>query len=301
MFSASSLFRFLSGFHLWLLSSSHPQHLFVCPILDLRLNGSTRSRPYPIFLFTNLIQSTGHPPTAFLYPYTYRIRLHVHNVTRQSTFLVFHLGFMYILVVSSRRLKRPLSSSLYRTLHHFTSIPPIPGTSLYSISRPFAFLGFLRGFSFTLHLRRIPQSSSHPLYLTNSYPPHTPSLFHTHNCMRILPQILVYEIIKRAPGSNLSHDDLEPKRATAHDSFTPSPHHPGKVASHSRLSLVVTRQGCFQSRSSQVVTPHSSYVTDLKNYLLMRTVFSGTCERQQNFVSESQLLQFSKGGWRGGS
>lgn len=97
--------------------------------------------------------------------------------TRQSTFLVFHLGFMYILVVSSRRLKRPLSSSLYRTLHHSTSILPIPGTSLYSISRPFAFLGFLSGFSFTLHLRRIPQSSSHPLYLTNSYSPHAIAFF----------------------------------------------------------------------------------------------------------------------------
>jgi hypothetical protein len=47
------------------------------------------------------------------------------------------------------RLKRPPPSSLHRTLHHLTSILPIPGTSVPFIGRPFAFLGlFSGGFSF---------------------------------------------------------------------------------------------------------------------------------------------------------
>lgn len=35
-----------------------------------------------------------------------------------------YFGFLYVLISASHRLKRPLSSSLHRILHHFTSIPP---------------------------------------------------------------------------------------------------------------------------------------------------------------------------------
>ena len=76
--------------------------------------------------------------------------------------------------------------------------------------------------------------------------------------MRILPQILVYEIIKWAPGWSSSHNDPEPKRATAHGLFTHTlllPY-PGKVASHFRLSLVGPREdppNPVHSRSSFLV------------------------------------------------
>ena len=88
----------------------------------------------------------------------------------------------------------------------------------------------------------------------------TPSPFHIHSCTRTLPQILLYEIIKRVPGWGPSHDDLEPKRATAYGLLT--------LPWESRLSLSF-KSGCLPILF--IRGRHSLYFTHLRNYLLMRT------------------------------
>ena len=210
------------------------------------------------------------PPTAFLYPYTYRILFTFTSYSPVDLFC-----FPPWIHVHPRFLLTPLETS---TIVIIKSYP----TSLYFHS---AHSWYVR----LLHRSSICVSRFLAWFLVHSSSPVDPSIkftctlfhefisrtrhrfFHIHNCMRILPQILVYEIIKRAPGWSSSHDELEPKRATAHGSFTPLllPY-PGKVASHFRLSLV----GPHEDSSNPVLGCHSSYLTHPRNYPLMWTVFS---------------------------
>lgn len=112
--------------------SRHPDARFT---LSLRPNNdSTRSRPHPKFYIFN-------PPSIFSCSPSHFVPIYcIILVSRRPRFFP-TLNSCPSSFSPHGRLKRPPSSSLHRTLHHLTSILPIPGTSVSFIGLPLAFLG----------------------------------------------------------------------------------------------------------------------------------------------------------------
>ena len=157
---------------------------------------------------------------------------------------------MYILVFPSRRLKRPrpiiiiiitpYPTSLY---FHFTHSRHIGLLHRSSFASP----GLISGCSFILQAS-FPVDS--PIKFTHIFlfhhkftSPHDATFSHSRPHACILPQILVYGIIKQAPDRHPSHDDLEPKRATVHGLMS------------SRLLLGTFKSGKISNHGSSLASP----------------------------------------------
>lgn len=136
---------------------------------------------------------------------------HTAFMFRSTSYSPVDLGFLFTRLTSFET-----SIIIIVPYNHFTSFLPDHGKRVTSLVRPPHFWTPY-GSPFDLHLRWIPNRAHVHFHQFTSL---TPSFFHLHDRMRILPRILLYETIKIAPGCGSAHSDMEPKLLP----FTLGPH-----------------------------------------------------------------------------